>query len=282
MVDAWVAGAVNLVDERRAVGNRVGADYRVPLSAAPWRKLFHTMEAPEDDPGTVPDEGWSLEQTRNYIIHHEFPPHLWALHHHGVVFQTVPLTKAAYALKHDWTGYPETNHVHVIQTEVMGFARNGLNGELADWLGHRVLGPVLDAGVPVDLSNLAPTDDDSASGINGSVRFSAQRWYAFDGICGHQNVPRNSHWDPGHSDYARIARAAGHGPTPPKPPEIEEDDSMVIIRNGNQARYVTGRTVVVCTGETNVQNARDAGVPVFYVENDEWARFHKAPFVLVG
>jgi hypothetical protein len=212
-VDAYIAGAESLVDERiawadaRGLSHRVGATYRVPT--APWRVVWHTMEAPEDDPDTVPDEGWELDQTRAYIIAHRTPPHLWALPAHDAVFQTVPLTLASYALLHDWTGYPETNHQHAIQIEVLGWARDGLDDpELCDWLGHRVLRPVLDAGVSINEFRVAASTGADGAGVGGAVRFPDDYWASFNGQCGHANVPRNKHWDPGVADYLRIARAA--------------------------------------------------------------------------
>lgn len=264
-MDAYIAGAENLVDDRQRIGMRTGAGYRVPLSVAPWRFVFHKMEAPEDDPGSVPDEGWELDQSRAYIVRHEFPPHLWALPLNDWVGQTVPLTLAAYALKHDWSGYPETNHVHAIQVEVIGWSRDGLDdSDLCDWLGERVLGPVLDAGVPIDLGHLAPSDGyPDASGVNGSVRMSADAWYRFDGVCGHQNVPRNSHWDPGIADYARIARAARHQPIPAP---SSEDDSMFFydlnVNGVTRLVQVAGGKQTRVIGATYSKRCRES---VFYL-----------------
>jgi hypothetical protein len=67
----------------------------------------------------------------------------------------------------------------------------------------------------------------------------------FDGICGHANVPNNSHWDPGIADYARIARAAGTPTTPPPPPPPEEDDVSIIhfYCDGRPARTVVDGVV---------------------------------------
>jgi hypothetical protein len=220
MVNAWVAGA------ERIDGAKDGATYREP--GVPWRVVWHTMEAPEDDPNTPSDEGWSVAQARSYIAGHQWPPHLWALYLHDHVFQTVPLNLAAYALVHDWSGYPETNHAHAIQIEVLGYAAQGLDDPgLCEWLGRRVLKPIMDAGVPVDLTNLARSTGSDGYGVNGAVRMSSSTWYAFDGLCGHANVPKNSHWDPGVARYDLIARAAGT--QPPPEPELPEDPDMALI-----------------------------------------------------
>jgi hypothetical protein len=210
MVAPYIAGAVNLVDDRQQLGKRTGAAYRAP--SVPWRVVWHKMEAPEDNPRTGPDEGWELDQSIAYICRHEFPPHLWALPLHDWVGQTVPLNLSAYALQHD-AGDPETNHAHAVQIEVMGWSREGLDDPgLCDWLGRRVLGPIIAAGVPVNLSHLARSTGSDGYGEGGAVRFTWGQWGAWDGLCGHANVPGNDHWDPGVADYARIARAAGGQP----------------------------------------------------------------------
>jgi hypothetical protein len=195
------------------------------------------------------------------------------------VGQTVPLNLSAYALKHNWSGAPETNHARAIQVEVLGFARDGLRDPaMCDWLGRRVLGPVLKAGVPINLSHLARTAGSSAAGVNGAVRMSTSQWYAFDGICGHQNVPRNDHWDPGVSDYARIARAAGALPPPPPEPPTDEDDEMVIVRKmgTTQTQAIIGGKRIGISGEQNVENAKLVGIPVWVVEPDEFDRITAA------
>jgi hypothetical protein len=233
-MDAFIAGAESLVAERTALGMRTGAPYRV--TDVPWRKVWHTMEAPEDDPGTVPDEGWELGQIRAYILRHQYPPHLWALPLHDVVYQTVPLTKAAYALLHNWSGYPETNHARAIQTEVIGFAREGLDDpELCEWLGRRVLRPILDAGVPINLRRWAPSTGSDGAGTSGTVRLTSSVWYELDGQCGHANVPKNVHWDPGRARYDLIAAAAGSTPQPPPVPESEEDEMLVVTNPRGQS-----------------------------------------------
>lgn len=260
-MDAFIAGAESLVAERTALGMRTGAPYRV--TDVPWRKVWHTMEAPEDDPGTVPDEGWELDQTRAYIIRHPYPPHLWALPLHDVVYQTVPLTKAAYALVHDWTGYPETNHARAIQTEVIGFAREGLDDpRLCEWLGRRVLRPILDAGVPINLMRWAPSTGPDGAGVSGTVRLTSSVWYELDGQCGHANVPKNVHWDPGRANYAAIARAAGATPQPPPVPE-EEDDSMkdfIISAPGKPISLMRGDKLIKFGDMDTVKSFQAAGV----------------------
>ena len=39
-----------------------------------------------------------------------------------------------------------------------------------------------------------------AKGLTGVGRMTDDEWNAFDGWCGHQHVPENTHWDPGKLD----------------------------------------------------------------------------------
>ena len=81
------------------------------------------------------------------------------------------------------------------------------------------------------------------------------------------------------TELARKNRLGEIRTAPPKPPTpVEEflEDDMTIVRFGNQARYVVGGKLVVCTGEGNVTNAKESGVPVFYLDEDDWNRLHKA------
>jgi len=208
MPDGWIAGAT------RINGQKDGDTYRTNV---PWRKVWHTMEAPADrPPGTGP---WgSIAGLIAYIESHRYPPHIWCWPERDWVGQTVNLYRSAYALVHSWSGYPETNHARAIQTEILGYAQDAPTIEHAEWLGRRVLKPIIDEGIPINLSHWAPSTDSDGAGVNGAVRMSAANWYDFDGQCGHANVPRNEHWDPGRADYARIARAAGAQPP--------EDDDM--------------------------------------------------------
>lgn len=236
MVDQLIAGAENLIPARieyarnAGLSPRVGATYREPNS--PWRFVTHTMEAPEDDPDTPNlDEGWELPQLKQYIIRHRTPPHLWAAPEHDWVGQTVPLTLSAYALRHERND-PETNHMHAVQLELLAYARDRPYIEWADWVGRRVLGPIVDAGVPININIIARSDGADAYGERGSVRFTWDEWAAYNGVCGHQNVPGNSHWDPGYADYLTMTRAANGAPVP-VPIQLQEPDQMIILERND-------------------------------------------------
>lgn len=112
----------------------------------------------------------------------------------GLVDQHVSLHKAARALQND-PGNVETNRAGAIQIEVVGKAANTVwpmaqisaMQKLMRWIeaetGIKPQGPVF-------VGN-------EGFGENAAQRFTYTAWQNFNGWCGHQHVPENSHWDPG-------------------------------------------------------------------------------------
>jgi uncharacterized protein YcbK (DUF882 family) len=76
-----------------------------------------------------------------------------------------------------------------------------------DWLADRVLAPVARMA-PINLDNVRPAGGEYCYGTKSSCRMSADEWNRFDGVCGHKDVPDNSHWDPGGLNMAAIAARA--------------------------------------------------------------------------
>jgi len=276
-MDAWIAGAERL--------STVAAihEYREPF--APWRKVWHSMEATEDDPDTPNvDEGWEPDQARAYIRNHPNPPHIWALFEHDLVFQTVPLTMAARALVHT-AGTPETNHKHAVQTEVMTVAaRNFLTRpDVCEWLGRRVLGPIIRAGVPIKLADVTPSDDSrDAYGASGSVRLSWSWWASFAGQCGHQNVPGNVHADPGRADYTLIARHAIGLPPTPRPSHQEMPEMFTYGTAGKPVFFCHAGKSVGLNEATDLAGMRKAHTSVgaeplvhYPLDDDTYAKFRE-------
>jgi hypothetical protein len=48
-----------------------------------------------------------------------------------------------------------------------------------------------------------------AYGSNAPQRLTDGQWEGFNGICGHQHVPNNTHWDPGAFDIKAFAKLLG-------------------------------------------------------------------------
>lgn len=60
-------------------------------------------------------------------------------------------------------------------------------------------------------------------------------------------------------------------------PTLEDDEEMTLVRNKvtNHVFAVCGGKLINITGESNVQSARNAGIPVWEVEDDEYNRIAK-------
>jgi hypothetical protein len=184
--ELWVPGA------ERVASSRSGGSYL----AGPWRFVFHTIEA---EP--------SADAFRRLAASHANPPHLWAMPSADLLLQTIPLHRSAYALARP--GSTQTNRLQAVQVELWGYAAKmaGASQAVLDWLADRVLAPVARM-VPINLDNVRPPGGEHCYGTGSPCRMSADEWARFDGVCGHKDVPTNSHWDPGGLDMAAIAARA--------------------------------------------------------------------------
>lgn len=181
----WVPGAERLANPKSAGGTYLDA---------PWRFVFHTIEG---EP--------SAQGFRTLAAGHANPPHLWAMPSANLLLQTIPLDRSAYALARP--GSIQTNRLRTIQVECWGFAAKMVNAtpEVLAWLADRVLAPVARL-VPINLNQVSPTGPgEPCYGKNSSCRMKPDEWQAFNGVCGHKNVPDNDHWDPGQLDLGAIA-----------------------------------------------------------------------------
>ena len=183
----WVPGAERVANPRSGGGQYVDS---------PWRFVFHTIEG---EP--------SVHGFRALAARHTNPPHLWAMPSANLLLQTVPLNRSAYALARP--GALHTNRMHAVQVELWGFAASmhRVTPDVLHWLADRLLAPVARL-VPLDLSVVAPTGSRQCYGAESSCRMTAREWAAFHGVCGHQHVPGNRHWDPGGLDTRAIAARA--------------------------------------------------------------------------
>jgi peptidoglycan hydrolase-like protein with peptidoglycan-binding domain len=186
MSGLWVPGA------ERLSTSRSGGTYL----AGPWRFVFHTIEG---EP--------SANAFRQLAAGHANPSHLWAMPSANLLLQTIPLDRSAYALARP--GSTQTNRLQAVQVELWGYAANmaGASQATLVWLADRVLAPVARM-VPINLDNVRPVGGEYCYGTSSSCRMSADEWNRFDGVCGHKDVPDNSHWDPGGLNMAAIAARA--------------------------------------------------------------------------
>lgn len=151
-------------------------------SGYPARLVWHTTEG-----SSLPAYGGSA-------------PHFTLDVKRGRLYQHYPITVASRALMH--TRSPETNNAHAIQVELVGFSdasfarKHGVpefaveNWTNADYARIAALARWVEKNAGVKRRGYGLTYE------NRSHPMSDSAWVKFDGHCGHQHVPQNSHWDP--------------------------------------------------------------------------------------
>ncbi len=134
------------------------------------------------------------------------------------IWQHISLDKTAYSLLHPKKAIPETNHMgsHCVQIEIITIVGDipkahivGNRGQLPEVLLRAVAGlisEIRDAVPDIPLTAPPPKQWSATKsfGPKAKQRFSVAEWTSFNGICGHQHVPINSHWDPGALDIAGL------------------------------------------------------------------------------
>lgn len=145
-------------------------------------------------------EGSSIAGAVNAYIADHTAPHLTVDLRRRQIAQHTPFDKAARSLQ-NLPGGVETNKWSCIQIEIVGFsARSGEDSD-ADvvWFGEHVLAPIMHA---YGIHPVAPVFHGEGCGwtlasAKAKQRMSNAAWNAFSGVCAHQHVPEQSHWDAG-------------------------------------------------------------------------------------
>lgn len=111
------------------------------------------------------------------------------------------------------------------------------SNQTLQWLATEVCAPVVQA-MDIDPSSF-PGFLGENSGIvlaseRSPIRMSDAKWKKFNGICGHQHVPNNDHWDPGALDITRLVSFLGADTSGEA--LIRSDRYRVIARSGLRLR----------------------------------------------
>lgn len=181
------AGANQIPFEGGHGGNLVGAPYRVVL---------HTVE------------GMTFNPSTKLYYGHRNPPHftLDYLEAGGTaqMWQHYPTTVAARALENR-PGGVQTNRQNAIQIEIVWTAAtiNDLPGVMWDALAGWLKWCRDVHGVAMYCPEFGGEEQ---YGLGNVYEFSFDEWAQFDGVCGHQHVPENAHWDPGAISLDNLAR----------------------------------------------------------------------------
>lgn len=196
--------------------------YRPRRRDAPPRIVLHTTETP-----SLPGYRGG-KSAPHFTVGVGHPESIRKLSSGAVrVWQHFPINQTSRALR----GAPkptETNHMgsNCIQIEMITYvgdtpSRPGNRGRLPLPLMEAVADVVrfIASEIPdIDIDSYPEPSRWRASGgygLNAPQRFGVKEWERFNGICGHQHVPYNTHWDPGGFDIEGFVRLVkGERPSP--------------------------------------------------------------------
>ena len=171
------------------------------------------------------------------------------------VWQHISLDRTALSLRHP-PGTPETNHMgaHCVQIECVTYIGDqpahgivGNKGKLPEPLSRALAGLVREIVAELGDININEFPDlwsaSKSHGENARQRMTDKEWESFNGICGHEHVPHNTHWDPGAFDiksFVELLRgeSAGSGATPSLGPASETVDWPFLLERGDRSDRV--------------------------------------------
>lgn len=173
-----------------------GVDY-------PWRLVYHEIQGGANS---------------GVIGSHPYPPHIWYSADRRILFQTVPLSRSAFALYQASAAPYRTNKARAIQVELEGYSDFVANEPMRwlDNIAEDILIPVAQwvatQGGSLDILNLpSPWQVPGSAYTNAPQRFEPTFWAKFNGVCAHANVPMgDDHWDTGAMDIWRISQHAAY------------------------------------------------------------------------
>ena len=123
----------------------------------------------------------------------------------GTVYQHHPINRASRSLR-NLKGGVETNRqgMYCVQIELVGYARDGSNLPAAQMSALRRLVAWVMAETGIDPVWRDIDRGSHCYGANSPCRMPPRQWVEFEGVCGHQEVPESTHWDPGNFDMSTL------------------------------------------------------------------------------
>lgn len=191
-MNSWYPGAIK--EELENAGAYVGG---------PFRGILHTTE------------GGSYAGALGAYKRNRSAPHFTVAGER--VWQHVPINRAARALQNPPGGI-ETNRWSAIQIEIVGYAAKPVwlpetiesTRRLMAWIEGQT-------GIRPYAPRFLTDKDGYIARVNAPQRMTAAAWRRWDGWCGHQHVPENSHWDPGGCPITALLVRGPLTPENPKP-----------------------------------------------------------------
>jgi hypothetical protein len=168
----------------------------------PFRIVLHTIQGNAE--GTT-------------IRNHKAPPHLWYNPATRYMWQTVPLSRASFALWQGSGGTHYTNAARALQVELHGYSPEVASEWPQEWLDNITVDLIVPLcrwvakqGASINLLDAPePGPIPGSAADDAPQRFSEIRWATFNGLCSHRHVWSNGdRWDTGALDTPRIAQHA--------------------------------------------------------------------------
>lgn len=160
----------------------------------PFRGVLHTTE------------GASYAGAKAVYVAKKVAPHFTVSVETGAfkAWQHVPLDRAARALANPPGGI-QTNRIPCIQVEIVWKAERA--AEMTDTLLEGLRRLMIWVEAQTGIKPWAPPFvGNEGYGLTSVSRMRPETWLVFDGWCGHQHVPENSHWDPGRIPIDQLLR----------------------------------------------------------------------------
>lgn len=169
------------------------------MVGGPPRLVIHTSEG-RTGPG-------ALTALQNGLLAKRFAYHLGVDLPTRSVDQYVPFDRAASTLRN--YGRVQTNRQGSACIQVCLTGRSAqihtIPADDLRWLGREVLYPIMKAySIPEVWATFVGLEAGVIATPTAPQRFTADQWVRFSGVCGHQHVPDNDHWDPGRLDVVTI------------------------------------------------------------------------------
>lgn len=182
-------------------------------TGGPKRLVLHTTE------------GWSLESAESAYQAKTIAPHFTACFATRRWAQHIDTASSASAMA-NLSGGVQTNRDGAVQIEIVGFAAytQDMSDDDLRWLGGIVREICEREGIDVNrYKTFVGTEAGTIATTTAKQRMPFAEWESFNGVCGHQHVPENHHWDPGRFPYQRMLDLTNTG---------DEDVPMPLIVKG--------------------------------------------------
>lgn len=172
-------------------------------------------------------------------------PHFTVDADKDIFVQHLNTSLAASALRNEPGGVQTNRAGRVIQIEIVGFASQSHNlpADQLKYLGKIIRLICSREGIsPYNHPEFVGTDSGLIASSHAAQRFSPGEWMSFSGVCGHQHVPENEHWDPGKFPYDRTMALSAPPPAPvpppPAPPLPLETDMFLVTQQSTNNLWI--------------------------------------------